>query len=245
MNFVENFDLFGIKAKEIPCIRGAGAPDGGIEGAVGCFYMNTDNGDLYKCLGVDDYGYVWTDIVDAQACYPQPNWGIDTTRPNVLLRVPYYESTMTGAVYASPMSEDEYDSIMSSCQRAVILNPMYDGETGEEIEEEYRDVDVSEIRFGTYSYNGKSVSCLIYEAAEFEGERASLGLIGEGSAIVKIPRDYLDCGVKTVNGVAPDLNGNIVIEVPSGADDAVIGDIFTALDHIIELQNSLIGGDGA
>lgn len=49
MNFVESLNLFGVPAKEIPCIKGSGAPSSTTAGAVGLFYMNTDNGDVYKC----------------------------------------------------------------------------------------------------------------------------------------------------------------------------------------------------
>lgn len=59
MNYVESFKLFGVDAKQIPCIPGSGAPDATTEGAVGCFYMDTDNGDIYKCIAVKDGVYTW------------------------------------------------------------------------------------------------------------------------------------------------------------------------------------------
>lgn len=40
-------------------IRGSGAPTISTEGAVGCFYMNTDNGDVYKCVSVANGMFVW------------------------------------------------------------------------------------------------------------------------------------------------------------------------------------------
>lgn len=62
MNFVENFDFFGVAAKEIPCIKGTGAPTTATEGAVGCFYMNTTTGDLYKCTAVTNSGFTWKEV---------------------------------------------------------------------------------------------------------------------------------------------------------------------------------------
>lgn len=59
MNFVESLNLFGVPAKEIPCIRGSGAPSATTAGAVGSLYMNTENGDVYKCTAAADGVYTW------------------------------------------------------------------------------------------------------------------------------------------------------------------------------------------
>lgn len=59
MNYVESLNLFGVEAKEIPCIKGEGEPTTNTEGAVGCFYMNTLNGDIYKCVSVNAGNYKW------------------------------------------------------------------------------------------------------------------------------------------------------------------------------------------
>lgn len=61
MNYVESFDLFGVPAKQIPAITGKGAPASSTEGAVGCIYMDTDTGDLYKCTTVADGVYTWVE----------------------------------------------------------------------------------------------------------------------------------------------------------------------------------------
>lgn len=62
MNYVQYFNLFGVDAKQIPSITGSGAPTTKTEGAVGCLYMNTDTGDLYKCTAVKDGVYTWEDF---------------------------------------------------------------------------------------------------------------------------------------------------------------------------------------
>lgn len=59
MEYVESFRLFGTDVKQIPCIPGKGAPTETTEGAVGCMYMDTDTGALYKCTAVDDGLYIW------------------------------------------------------------------------------------------------------------------------------------------------------------------------------------------
>lgn len=58
MNYVESFNLFGVEAKQIPCITGIGKPTESTSCAVGCFYMDTKTGETYKC--VDDLNGVYT-----------------------------------------------------------------------------------------------------------------------------------------------------------------------------------------
>lgn len=61
MNYVKSFDLFGVPAAQIPAIPGSGAPTTTTEGAVGCLYMDTDTGNLYKCTAVADGVYTWVE----------------------------------------------------------------------------------------------------------------------------------------------------------------------------------------
>ena len=62
MNYVESFNFYGVDAKEIPCIRGEGVPTTKTEGAVGSLYMNTVNGDLYKCVAINNGSYIWIEL---------------------------------------------------------------------------------------------------------------------------------------------------------------------------------------
>jgi hypothetical protein len=62
MNYVNSLNLFGVEAKEIPSIKGSGAPTSATEGAVGCLYMDTDTGDLYKCVGAAEGSFTWTSV---------------------------------------------------------------------------------------------------------------------------------------------------------------------------------------
>ena len=62
MDFVKSFDFFGIPATQIPSIPGSGVPTEETEGAVGCLYMNTDTGTLYKCVAAVDGVYTWEEI---------------------------------------------------------------------------------------------------------------------------------------------------------------------------------------
>ena len=60
MEFTKSFNLFGVEGKEIPCITGKGAPTVATKGAVGCLYMDTNTGDIYKCTAVVGSVYTWT-----------------------------------------------------------------------------------------------------------------------------------------------------------------------------------------
>lgn len=63
MNYVKYLNLFGVDAKEIPCIDGQGAPTTETIGARGCLYLDTDTGNIYKCVSAENGTYVWEDIL--------------------------------------------------------------------------------------------------------------------------------------------------------------------------------------
>lgn len=62
MNYVKHLDFNNIEVKEIPCIRGSGAPSTNTDGAVGCLYMNTATGHIYKCTKASGGTYTWEDL---------------------------------------------------------------------------------------------------------------------------------------------------------------------------------------
>ena len=69
MNYVEHLNLFGVDVKDIPCIKGKGAPTTSTVGAVGLLYMdaNSTNGDMYKCTAAYDDIYIWKPIGDGSS----------------------------------------------------------------------------------------------------------------------------------------------------------------------------------
>lgn len=58
MNYVDSLDMLGIDVKEIPCIKGQGAPSTAM-GAVGLFYMDTTSGAVYKCVAESGGVFTW------------------------------------------------------------------------------------------------------------------------------------------------------------------------------------------
>lgn len=64
-NYVKGFDLFGVKARQIPCLTAKGEPSNELALKIGLLYINEDNGDMYKCVkgGVEE-GLVWVKIIN-------------------------------------------------------------------------------------------------------------------------------------------------------------------------------------
>lgn len=52
MNYVDSFEICGVEAKEIPCIKNAGSPSDSTVGAVGLLYMDTGTGEMRVVDGV-------------------------------------------------------------------------------------------------------------------------------------------------------------------------------------------------
>ena len=65
MNFVDDLNMYGVEAMQIPCLKRSGAPTEATEGAVGLLYMNTDNGAMYKCVAAEDGVYTWRNLLTA------------------------------------------------------------------------------------------------------------------------------------------------------------------------------------
>ena len=63
--FVNDMNLFGSHIKQIPCIVGEGSPTSDTYGAVGMLYMDSSsgNGEMYKCVKVEDDKYTWMKLV--------------------------------------------------------------------------------------------------------------------------------------------------------------------------------------
>lgn len=113
MNYVEYFNLFGVDAKQIPCERGAGAPTADTVGDVGCFYMDTDNGDVYKCIEVSGETYTWESFGKNGENGVSPrigsngNWWIGDTDTGVSATTSGSSETVEGAVLYTEQSLTE------------------------------------------------------------------------------------------------------------------------------------------
>jgi hypothetical protein len=108
MNYVPNLNIFGVEAKEIPCITGSGAPTTSTAGAVGMFYMNTNSGKVYKCTSAVDGVYTWVD--DISKLYERvPSFGYMLSNTQSLLNISPSAKTVTvnaGYMFIKNMQDD-------------------------------------------------------------------------------------------------------------------------------------------
>ena len=59
-NYVKGFNLFGVKARQIPCLTGKGEPSNELALKIGLLYIDEDSGDMYKCIKINgEEGLVW------------------------------------------------------------------------------------------------------------------------------------------------------------------------------------------
>ena len=95
LNYVDHLDLFGVPAKQIPCDTGEGAPTTATVGAVGCFYMDTLTGDVYKCVSVNGGEYGWVRLIQ-----------------NTATIEPEYDD-IPKVFFGSPLPQTKTDTVMS------------------------------------------------------------------------------------------------------------------------------------
>ena len=62
MNYVESFNLLGLEARQITCIKFNENPTTSTEGAIGMLGMNVNSGAIYKCTNVNNGSYTWVPI---------------------------------------------------------------------------------------------------------------------------------------------------------------------------------------
>lgn len=275
MNFVKSFEIDGIKAAQVPCLLGRGAPTGTTEGALGCLYMDTDTGDLYKCIAVVGGAYSWgnvgagggsmdgNDIVDVHMLETQyVKLSSDSSAPgHVVLRC----QGETGTI-----GEDAPRVVLESSNRGSaciggVASPLYDDDAANK---EYVDDKIAEIA------GGGSGSAVLYTEQKLTEEqkvqaRSNIQAAyadGEGNLYLQdetsnesitfsvAGNDYDENGsVKNGNlTLSGDYNCHVrVCWIADGVDDhdavtvgqlnAIVGDISTALDTIIAMQEELIG----
>ena len=131
MNYVKSFDLFGVPATQIPATPGSGAPTTATEGAVGCLYMDTNTGNLYKCTAAADGVYTWveassvTDEQIAQAVedYMVENPVNDPTDEQVAAAVEHYMAE-------NPVEVDAYNKTEADSRFVRTINGAAPDESG-------------------------------------------------------------------------------------------------------------------
>lgn len=102
MDYVESLNFFGVEAKQIPCIKGNGVPTKATKGAVGCLYMDTVTGDMYKCTAVVGSVYTWKKVVEEDKVISQAESKFNNQYGNAIKR------TVIGERYIYISNEDGY-----------------------------------------------------------------------------------------------------------------------------------------
>ena len=82
-NYVKGFDLFGVKARQIPCLTAKGEPTANLALKIGLLYINEDNGDMYKCVNGEE-GLVWVLVNNESNDSEQNHYELPVANTNTL-----------------------------------------------------------------------------------------------------------------------------------------------------------------
>lgn len=256
MKFLSSMDIYGDPAKEIPCIPAPGAPTSVTEGAVGCLYMDTDTGSMYKCTAVSDGVYTWETLLNDQ---PSRDCIIDVTAlPETDINEHAFYRLLTGSFIRNGIEQ-------GSMYCHVVKELPEKGTPVLDVVFETVDPDPSNHHYVIWSdemhiyYNlsdGEQYAYLDNKAAGLIGGDTGWRVFDD--SIWQVGKGYLgDYGgllTTSLDDASPNttylvLHGEVYhycngrfASLSSGADvGASIGSIETALDSIIAIQNQLIG----
>ncbi len=156
MNYVEGIKIGGATAAQIPSIKGTGAPTTETYGAVGCLYMNTDNGDMYKCISDTDGVYIW-ETID----------GNSTRR--------YYYTSLSAAV--ADLNAETTENADATVETAACS--LYTGANNEQVLELLADIELTETVTITasnikFNLNGHQITYTGNYSLKFEGNNSML-----------------------------------------------------------------------
>lgn len=262
MNYIENFDLFGIKAKEIPCIKGSGAPTISTPGEVGCFYMDT-NSDffLYKCVGASGGLYRWVsfasplfvtlNLADMTADYESSDilWYLERGQivfgricvsDDYYIHIPlvYTDGTLS---WFLRMGDDgiHYLYEVNDCYevREMELNTSITGDMCQDLHMNHSSIyGASTIGVQSTDLNNQINGAITLSALPDEYDEEGHIVCGNAHFYQTDNDMYV-----RLRGIHDGVHDNDAATV--GQLKTVTGDVSAALDHIIALQEELIGGD--
>lgn len=197
MNFVKWLNLFGVEAKEIPCLLGSGAPTNATIGAVGLFYMDTDNGNVYKCTAASDNAYTWEVLESGNGGGSVGN----SVNPPTVSVSRFSDSVNGDGVLVTVTNYNADGSFTKDSER------LYDGEDG--VTPTIGTVSVETIGADeepSGSISGPNNHLVLNLKIPSGGSGGNVDLAGY---------------VQSVNGVSPDANGNVEISVSGGTAAAI------------------------
>ena len=229
MNYVKSFDLFGVPATQIPATPGSGAPTTATEGAVGCLYMDTDTGNLYKCTAATDGAYTWVEAGNGSGGLDLENLTMEVTGVDGGNQLSLSDGTTTKTALIPAVAADA-DDIQVAVDSYLTEHPVEDGKDGADgvtphigdngnwwIGEEDTGVSAG----GTVkSVNGNAPDENGNVEIESGGVYVGSGDMPDGYNIQIDPTVKTNT-VLTINGIAPDETGNVEITIPDIPDTEV------------------------
>lgn len=253
MNYVKSFDLFGVPAAQIPATPGSGAPTIATEGAVGCLYMDTDTGNLYKCTGVADGTYTW---VEAGNGGSDQTAGLGDTAASLLitiLRNGIYSTDQSANITAlevelasaeepgdNPGGEEEPDDPVTPEKTLSSISAVY---SGGDVPVDTAVTDLTGIVVTAYYSNGSTATVTGYtlsgEIAEgsntitvsYGGKTTTFtvtGVVEESEPVVvamTMPND--NCGISWANSSCYSDGGNTAFAGKGSANGNIwVSDVF-------------------
>lgn len=200
VKFVRARNNFGNgETKEIPSLTDSGAPTTATAGAVGCLYMDTDTGELYKCTSADADAdsYIWKLLVGYDST--QNANGLSDTAKNLLITI------LRNGVYSTNQSAN-----ITALETALGSSGENSGGSGE---------DGGETETVTYTISNELVNATSNNSATSVTEGASY------NATLKAADGYVLNAVSVTMGgvdVTADVYADGVINISAVTGDIVI-----------------------
>lgn len=108
MNYVKSLNILGTEATQIPCQTGKGAPGTDTEAAVGCLYMDTITGALYKCVAAMNGMFIWKEAEGKDGSDEEEGMENLTSIEGVMeTKVNYFDPSMAVAGQIYKLNEDK------------------------------------------------------------------------------------------------------------------------------------------
>lgn len=209
MNFVDSLKFLGIEAKQIPTIILHGVPSTATEGAVGVLGMDVDseNHDLYKCIAASNGIYTWEPVGSGAS-----NFTIETQ----ISDMPTGEFTVTDSLKIKGVQGISASVVDDEVWLGINADSLPDGLKGEKGDPGEQGPQGEQGEKGEKGDKGDNGT----EIITFSSVEEMNAFDAPDGAIALVPKDESITPVLSVNGVAPDENGNVNVHGSDGKDGA-------------------------
>ena len=178
MKFVEGYNLFGEETRQISCIPHSGKPTDSTEGAVGSLYMDTDTGDIYKCIKVENGIYTWVLTSNGSS---GADWSVnDENESGYVKDRPLWVKEVTNTItWDGEPTESEVDGLYRISEDVPNIESLIGQNISAVIEGTTKTMPIVAIR------NSSDESTIAELLAQYEGQEvAAIIMMAEGAYIV-------------------------------------------------------------